>query len=681
MNKQTLFLCSLLFYSMVCYASMGGQHLSSDREFFEALNLDYPGLKQVMKNSEKGDYSTAKHLFVEYLKKRTKPTWSFDWRDRIKSKQEYLRIANINEADRYANNELLSCGVWYKFGKTIEWTSNHAPDNYAEWTWQLNRFSYWTDMGKAYWATGDEKYAKAFINQLNSWIDQCAEPSSLYNGVGSAWRTIETGIRALGNWPNAFFYFLSSPSLDDESVIKMLKSFYVHGDHLMEHNTAGNWLAIEMQGLFTLGVLFPEFKEADNWRDYAINRLYEEELKQFYPDGAQMELAPGYHALSLSSIVGVYQLAKLNGINLPEGYVQRLEKAYEYFAKIMLPDGTLPAVNDSDWENASLYLRKANELFPGRKDFKYVISSGKEGKKPKYSSVWMPWAGWYIMRTGWQEEDCYSFFDVGPYGTGHQHEDKLSFILYAYGNKLITESGIYAYDGSGWRKYALSARGHNVARIDGKDQNRKALRNEETNNRSIKPLHNKWNTNKEFDYGEGAYTEGYGENLDKTVTHRRSVKFVKNKRYKYWVVTDRFIPSDNNLHKYETWFHFNTDSYGENKEMGIVYSDDATYANIAIIPLGKQHIDIDVVKGQNTPEIQGWVTDVGRNNTFFLRQVATSFYRFRGEGEITQHYLFLPYRSGERMPVKYIKRKTPYKFKVYMNNGEVLTIKLYDSKS
>ena len=161
--------------------------------------------------------------------------------------------------------------------------------------------------------TGDEKYAKAFVRQMNEWVDQCEIPVARWNGSGSAWRTFETGFRMRENWPNAFFHFLSSPNFDDASIIKMVKSFYDHAIHLRNHPTNNNWLTVEMNGLYTVGALFPEFKEAEEWRTFAATTLYNEEQKQFYPDGAQKELAPGYHALSQSSIVSVYKLAKLNG--------------------------------------------------------------------------------------------------------------------------------------------------------------------------------------------------------------------------------------------------------------------------------------------------------------------------------------------------------------------------------
>lgn len=59
-------------------------------------------------------------------------------------------------------------------------------------------------------------------------------------------------------------------------------------------------------------------------------------------------------------------------------------------------------------------------------------------------------------------------FDVGPFGAGHQHEDKLGFVIYAYGAYLVIDSGIYPYDTSRWRRYVLSPYAHNVIHVDKK---------------------------------------------------------------------------------------------------------------------------------------------------------------------------------------------------------------------
>lgn len=662
-----------IFLFLLLCSSVNGQILN-DAQFFKVLNLDYPGLEKVKSCVSRKDYAAAKKAFVSHLKNRTSPKWYIDWHD---FKQPVVdanakKSVTVIYANRIANNELIAHGTWHKYGNKIDWSADHSFDDYDEWVWQLNRHSCWVNLAEAYWETGDEKYTKAFTRQINDWIDNCRIPLTGWNGKGSVWRTLDAGLRMQGNWPNTFYRFLASPSFDDETIIKMVKSFYEHAAHLHNHNTSNNWLAVEMSGLYTAGALFPEFKEAEEWRTFAVQKLYEQEQELFYPDGAQVELAPGYHALSLSSIVDVFKLARRNDYSLPDCFVERLESAYEYYVKLMLPDATLPALNDSEWLECKKYIVEASELFPDRGDFKYFASEGKAGRKPSFASVWMPWAGWYVMRSGWDKEAFYALFEVGPYGAAHQHEDKLSFILYAYGNRLITECGTYSYDRSDWRKYTTVARGHNVARVDGLDQHRDAYRDKDEIKYSRQPLDNVWKTTRKYDYGEGFYNEGFGSNNDKTVIHKRSLWFIKNR---YWIVTDTFTPSDSKTHTYETWFHFNTTSYGIDKKTGIVYSDDKQKANIAILPLGGNST-VSVIVGQEKPEIQGWLPTKGGGNGYQCEPAATPQFHNTGKGVQTITYLFLPYKASEAMPVKEVRQLSAKKYRVYFNDGQHITVKL-----
>jgi hypothetical protein len=37
--------------------------------------------------------------------------------------------------------------------------------------WELNRHQYWLQLGRAYWLTGDRRYAQAIVDQMENWLD------------------------------------------------------------------------------------------------------------------------------------------------------------------------------------------------------------------------------------------------------------------------------------------------------------------------------------------------------------------------------------------------------------------------------------------------------------------------------------------------------------------------------
>lgn len=618
--------------------------LLSDEDFFDVLNLDYPGLEVVKADVNSSNIDKAKTDFVAYLRHRE---YHFDWNNADNSKDN--GGYDIEEVTNTTNNLLMG----EQFGDTVIWTRNNTPLEYEEWPWQLGRHQYWIGLGRAYKATGDEKYARAFVNQLNSWIDQSPLPDYDAKIDYSRWRTIETGIRTLGAWPMAYLNFLQSPSFDDESVFLMMKSFYEHAIHLRKHHRKNNWLSMEMNGLIHIALIFPEFKESAHWAEYAGTKIYQETENQVYPDGAQVELTPGYHGATLNNFLGLYSIAKATGYEgLPKNFSGKLENMYNYYVKIVAPTGEVPAVNDSGWNDARPSLAQGFGLFPERTDFQYIATNGKEGTMPFYTSTWMPWAGWYMMRSGWGENDLYSHFEVGPYSPGHQHEDKLSVILYAYGKRLITEGGTYSYDTSDWRKYILSARAHNISKVDGKYQNRHDYQPEEDLEYSREPMANRWVSNDDCDFGEGWYNEGFGDEAgkaDRNVEQYRALAFIKNK---YWILFDVFTPKDDASHQYDTYFHFNTDKF-EKIGNSVMSADEG--ANIAIIPL-RSDAKVDVISGQKEPELQGWIP-VWTKEGYVYNPVATPTFSYTEPGQSLSAYILYPLKPGEKNSVKSIRTK------------------------
>ena len=649
--------------------------ITSDEEFFtEVLNLDFPGLAEVKAAAVKKDWTGARTAYVKYLKTRKTPVWSFDWRDKDKPESR-IEGFDTKRADDAASNLLTSCDVPYQFGSHVNWSINPTPLEYCEWPWQLSRHPFWRSLGMAYWATGDEKYAKAFVSQMRGWIIDNPLPDYPARDEYSRWRTIEAGIRTSGSWPDAFFRFLGSPSFDDESILMMVKSFYEHGKHLRAHRSAhNNWLTMEMNGLYHISTLFPEFKSSEAWGNFVVETLLEEERIQFYPDNTQVELAPNYHGVSLNNILAPYRLAKLNGKQFPAEYMKNLEGMYDYYLKIVLPCGHMPALNESGtgngWYDCRRPLATGFGLFPERTDFQYVATSGKEGTVPSFTSSWMPWAGWYVMRSGWTADALHAHFEVGPYSGAHSQEDKLSIILEAYGNRILTEAGTYPYDESQWRKYAASARGHNLTRVDGKDQNRGARAGEDLIRYSRKPLGNRWISNDRFDFGEGWYTEGFGRELDSTVTQYRALLFLKDK---CWLMFDVFTPKDGSMHSYETSFHLDAPGAKVNEALKSVTGERPGEAVLSVIPVRKEGLEVQVITGQEKPEVQGWAHDE-TTTPYGVKPVATPVFSRKASGQWVEPYILWPVKAGGQCPVSGISAKGAGRFTVNFTDGSSITV-------
>ena len=179
-----------------------------------------------------------------------------------------------------------------------------------EWLWQLNRHAFWLHMAEAYRESGNEACASAFERQLLDWIAQTDCPREAWNAPGSAWRTIECGIRLMGSWPIALRVFRHASAFSDVSLLLMLASMRRQALHLLAHPTRANWLMMECCGVFTFAALYPEFREAEAFAKTACARFFAEMEAQILPDGMHNELSPDYQSVVWNCAANLYEIAR-----------------------------------------------------------------------------------------------------------------------------------------------------------------------------------------------------------------------------------------------------------------------------------------------------------------------------------------------------------------------------------
>ena len=650
MTRAMVLAAIILFFSTPGWAAASaapaetatGPRLS-DPQFFQMLDLSRPDMAAVKAAAEKSDWPAATRALAEHLRTRKTPHWTTESRG---GKGDSRR--GNSGADSALAHRLSSIGMPWQFGPKIDWAFNPTtqPDSKwpvnHEWTWQLSRHEVWLALARAYTATGDEKYAREFVDELRGWVHDCPVPVDAAANVPlSRWRTIEAGIRMYRTWPGTFFAFLHAKAMDDDALVLMVKSCVEHAQYLMKFHMHGNWLTMESNGLYHVGALFPEFKDAALWRETAIGRLYAELDAQVYPDGAQMELAPGYHGVAVENFLGPVRLVPLTGFETPKDYLAKIERTFNYFLYSMQPTRQTPPLNDSSAGDVQRWMATGAEFFPKRDDFRWVATDGAEGKPPAQTSYEFPYAGQLIMRSGWDRSAVWLCMDAGPYGMGHQHEDKLSIILTAFGKPLLVEGGTYTYDASPWRRYVLSSRAHNVVLVDGQEQ---ARRKEPAGTWVVKtPLPHVWKSDAARDDAEAAYTEGWGSKAERIARHTRHVTFV---RPDFFIVTDTLESLDGKPHQYEALFHLDADNAAID---GLRVATQNAGPNLAILAAGADSVRI--IKGQKEPAVQGWLPD-GSSGYGGIRPIPTAVFTKRAEGRAVMVYVLYPTAAGAACPVK-----------------------------
>ncbi len=572
---------------------------TSDKEFFEALSDE---LADIHKAAESGDYAEATKAFAGYARAYFRQTEKTFFSIPYEEPENIYKLPGESDSEavkRIETFKVVSVGILGDFSekKRIDWFANPTANGYKEWTWQLSRHNGIKMMAHEYNRTGNEEIAASAIAIMRSWIEDAEVPAIGTSGRDTkCWRTIECGIRMGANWPYIFYSFMKSPSFTDEMILLWFKSIYEHASRLMHDKTAANWLLMEMNGLAHIAILYPFFKDSGIWQKTAITSMEEECKRQFYPDGFQYELTTNYHNVAINNYQRLLETAGAFGVKLPESMVEILRKACDLNTKLMMPDGSLPDINDGTRAKVKDLLSPKTRFFRD-KEIDFAVYGSDE---PDYSSLVLPYSGFAIFRSGWKDDDVYALFDAAPFGRGHQHEDKLNLIIYACGRYLVPEAGIYAYDESDMRRYVLSTRGHNTVRVDGSDQDRGSTYSWHDDEINKKADIRYSLSADDIEWAESTYSESYKDLEDKSIRHTRKVLFMRNERI--FIIKDTLQAEKE--HTWDVLWHIDDDA-----------NDDFDYSNLRIF-VPSANVEHRIVRGKEGPDMQGFIATSAKQGSY-----------------------------------------------------------------
>jgi len=563
---------------------------------------------------------------------------------------------------------------------------NVTDDTDGKMPYELSRFQHLTLLGIAYWISEDEKYTKEFIAELGDWF---GENPYL---VGVNWTcTMDVAIRAV-NMIWGYHFFKKSSELKADFKIEFLKSLLEHGryifNHLEKNGIKTNHYLSDLVGLVYLGVFLPEFKESKRWHDFGIRELINEMDRQVYPDGVDYEGSISYHRLETELFLSATLLVMLNeqcnaptscdegsqfhnmrvSKVFPEWYMQRLEKMIEFVIYYTKPDGTAPQIGDND-DGRLHILSKYGDW--DRLDHRYLLSAGavlfnrpdfKEGAGRFYEeALWLLGKGglnsFNSLRTGSAKPESKAFSQGGFYimrhqnlymimdclsddlqaSTGHRHNSRLSFELFAYGRSFIIDPGAYIYTANPeWRNIFRSTAYHNAIQVDGQEQNEFDSFNLFLLGRQAQVKVNSWQTNDEYDFLDAEHT-GY-ERLSHPVTHRRQIFF--NKQEGYWLIKDVLTSSiqcQSQEHDFTMNLHFAPLEIAIDPENPLsVTATVGNSASMIVLPFKQDGLELSVE--------QGWISY--SYGTKFEAPVV----RYRKSADLPAEFLMLFYPYLETRP-------------------------------
>lgn len=413
----------------------------------------------------------------------------------------------IEYANKYLNHEFDFLGRQIKFDNKVDYhygfeqtlsqniyfsdVNCFIPDWDIKITWELNRQQHLPILGKAYFITNDEKYAKEVCDQIEQWIEQ----NPYLQGVNWV-EGIEAAVR-MYSWIFAYHFIIDSKSLTPEVNLKILKYIYLHGEFIRTFLSDkwiinGNHLLAELSGLLLIGITFPEFKKSKEWVSFALKKLESELDTQVFNDGVIWEHSTGYQKFVTEMVIYPVILFNKNGYKIPEGILSKLEKMLYFLDSIAMSNGKIPLIGDEDQG----FMLKLN--FSEYDDVRDILSCGSALFEKEYKTIDSEFSFWLFdglifsqKRVPIEKQSLELFKDSGYclfrssndyllfvtnaqnkkyLHAAHRHLDILSFVYECQGEYFIVDNGTYVYNGDKQnRDLFRSTWMHNTLTIDQKN--------------------------------------------------------------------------------------------------------------------------------------------------------------------------------------------------------------------
>lgn len=385
------------------------------------------------------------------------------------------------------------------FGLDINYRDPSLVGNVKN-TWEKNRHHHLTILALAYRITGSRRYAVEVERQLLSWVEANPFPrgvnwsSSLELGIRLiSWVWIERLLRGSDQHASLF---------GDDGVL--WQSIYWHQWMIAHHysygSSANNHLVGEMCGLFLSSLVWPVYRESEEWANLARSMLEREIVAQTFEEGLNREQAFSYHIFSLEFFALAGVEADRFGCPFSSPYTELLRRMLEVIPPLMDFGGNLPTYGDADegmavqlrpmsssrlawlyrlgraWLGAELPIPEQDEgllasclLWPEEREMGTPTSRSAR-------SIGFDQAGLYMLAANrGTRDEILCLVDAGPHGylsiAAHGHADALSFTLNVGGRPILVDPGTYVYHANtAWRDYFRSTKAHNTITVDNLDQ-------------------------------------------------------------------------------------------------------------------------------------------------------------------------------------------------------------------
>jgi len=459
----------------------------------------------------------------------------------------------------------------YKYSAEKHWTEiddiiDEAGD--IKFVWELSRFSFlYTIIRYDYHFQKD--CSELVFSKIEDWID--ANPIN----CGPNYKcSQEIGLRIL-NWTFALFYYKNSASLTEELFAKILHHIHWQTHHIYHNiqfslkSVRNNHAISETAALYLIGMLYPFFPSAEQWKNKGKTWVEKEINYQVYQDGTYLMFSTNYHRTVLQVFTWIVYLSNANQEPLAETSKQKIFNSINFLYQCQnnesghLPnyghnDGSLFCkLNNNEFRNFKSQLNAAYYYFTDKHLFEedefIEETSWYSGNKKKLTEEYatinrsnlstFEIGGYYLIR----DEETLTFIRCGSHKDRPSQADNLHLDLWYNGENILRDAGTYKYNTSpDLVEYFSSTKAHNTVTLGDHDQMKKGPRFIWLN----------WSKAKEAaleelndEYKFSGLIQAFGH-IDKNISHKRTI--TKRKGTLKWKIEDE-VQHDTKLPIKQYW--------------------------------------------------------------------------------------------------------------------------------
>jgi hypothetical protein len=542
----------------------------------------------------------------------------------------------VEEANRILNGELkyfahrfTQTGFppdWHKdpfSGKKLDfnkhWSEISDDGNVdIKFIWEASRFSMVYTLVRAYAFTQHEKFAEAFWELIEFWAE--SNPPNM----GPNWMDGQEAALRLMAWTFGYYQFFNSPSARPQRIAQFTVMVAAHAERICKNidyamSTHSNHTISEAFGLWLVGLLFPELKDAERYHRLGRKLLEQEATSQIFPDGSYSMYSLNYHRFILHIYFCMIRLGELNQSPREASRLiyERVSASIKFLSQLIDPEtGQMPVygsndgalvlpLNNCDFTDyrpllqLGAYLTKREFLFgPGPWDedivwFYGIDSPSLQGRGVgvRVKQSFFPHGGLYLLRSE-NSKAIIRCTDWAPARSRPSHADQLHVDLWLRGKNIACDAGTYLYSGEGrrWRNGLAHTSVHNTVTVDHQDQMKLLTRFTWTN----------WAKGRVIQHNETAWQgehAGYKQLAD-PVNHKRTVLALSEDR---WLVVDSLHGKQS--HHYALHWLLNGFPYEEQENSILLSLDSLKYKVRVGLMEGKS--TFSVVRGDEN-SIRGW---------------------------------------------------------------------------